>query len=296
MTSRIAPLLEPYLTLPEDASLVVLTGILGASTNWLVLRYLSSYLLPPSSPPPPPRPTAPPTEADPAPPAAVLLVSFLRDLPFWRDGASRLGLDLEAAGRQGRFAFVDGLRGLFPGAVAAAPGAAAAWQSALAGASLAHVGRVLHEAADRLREGDGDAARTRAVVLVVDQLDFLLAAAGGAEEEGVGDVSALRVRELLMGLREKVHATVLTLSADEPLIAAQATPLEQEHANLVLGLAHEAELVLSLRLLDTGTAKDVSGVVRITRGGQWSTRKMDEREYLYHAGGDGGVRVFVRGQ
>lgn len=202
MTSRIAPLLEPYLTLPEDASLVVLTGILGASTNWLVLRYLSSYLLPPSSPPPPPRPTAPPTEADPAPPAAVLLVSFLRDLPFWRDGASRLGLDLEAAGRQGRFAFVDGLRGLFPGAVAAAPGAAAAWQSALAGASLAHVGRVLHEAADRLREGDGDAARTRAVVLVVDQLDFLLAAAGGAEEEGVGDVSALRVRELLMGLRE----------------------------------------------------------------------------------------------
>lgn len=51
-----------------------------------------------------------------------------------------------------------------------------------------------------------------------------------------------------------------------------------------------------MRLLDTGTAKDVSGVVRITRGGGGLERAIEEHEYLYHVGGDGGVKVFERGQ
>jgi elongator complex protein 6 len=63
----------------------------------------------------------------------------------------------------------------------------------------------------------------------------------------------------------------------------------------VLSLAHEAEAILSLRLLDTGAAKDVSGVVRITRGGGALERAIEEHEYLYHVGGDGGVKVFERG-
>lgn len=95
---------------------------------------------------------------------------------------------------------------------------------------------------------------------------------------------------------QKVDACVVTLAADEPLLAAQATALEREHAAFALALAHEAEAVLSLRVLDTGAAKDVSGVVRITRGGGDVGRSVDEHEYLYHVGGDGGVRVFERGQ
>lgn len=63
----------------------------------------------------------------------------------------------------------------------------------------------------------------------------------------------------------------------------------------MLSLAHEAEAVLSLRLLDTGTAKDVSGVVSITRGGDDLGRSIEEHEYLYHIGGDGAVKVFERG-
>ena len=54
-------------------------------------------------------------------------------------------------------------------------------------------------------------------------------------------------------------------------------------------------MMLSLRLLDTGVAKDVSGVVRITRGGGECVRNMGETEYLYHVGGDR-VKVFERGQ
>lgn len=96
---------------------------------------------------------------------------------------------------------------------------------------------------------------------------------------------------------QKVYASIVTAAADEPLVAAQATTLEKEHASFVLGLAHAAETVVSLRLLDTGTASDVSGVLRITAGGDVDgERTVEETELLYFVGGDGSVKVFGRGQ
>jgi hypothetical protein len=71
MSTRIPPLLEQYLALPPEASLILLTSILGASTNWLVLRHLYSYLKT-------------------LPDVGVVLVSFMRDGTFWRENASRL--------------------------------------------------------------------------------------------------------------------------------------------------------------------------------------------------------------
>jgi elongator complex protein 6 len=88
----------------------------------------------------------------------------------------------------------------------------------------------------------------------------------------------------------------VTVAADGPLVSAQGTSLEKEHAAFVLSLAHEAEMVISLRMLDTGTAKDVSGVLRATRGGGSTGYVTDERELLYFVGSDGAVRVFERGQ
>ena len=55
---------------------------------------------------------------------------------------------------------------------------------------------------------------------------------------------------------------------------------------------------MSARELDTGGAKDVSGVLRITMGGgEWDEEEgnVDERECLVFVGGDGGIRVFERG-
>ena len=88
---------------------------------------------------------------------------------------------------------------------------------------------------------------------------------------------------------------MLTVAADEPLIASQQSPLESRHAALVLGLAHQADVVMGLRLLDTGTARDVSGVLRITNGGARG-EEVEERECLYFIAGDGGVKMFERGQ
>ena len=56
---------------------------------------------------------------------------------------------------------------------------------------------------------------------------------------------------------------------------------------------------MSLRLLDSGTASDVSGVLRITRGGRGAGEDgltAEDKEVLYFVGGDGGVKVFERGQ
>jgi len=102
MTFRVPPLLESYLALPPETSLIVLTSVLGASTNWLVLRYLYSTLVPAAH-------TGGRTldlemdgeignadmegigsGGDKGDGAAVVLVSFLRDLGFWREGARRL--------------------------------------------------------------------------------------------------------------------------------------------------------------------------------------------------------------
>ena len=62
-------------------------------------------------------------------------------------------------------------------------------------------------------------------------------------------------------------------------------------------LAHQARSIMSVRGLDTGVAKDVSGVLRISKGAGWSAdgEDIEERESLYCVGSDGGVRVFERG-
>ena len=90
----------------------------------------------------------------------------------------------------------------------------------------------------------------------------------------------------------------MSLSADYPLVSANQTPLERDHAALMLNVAHEADFIVSLRLLDTGTARDVSGVLRITAGDQedQNVQRIEEKELLYFVGGDGGVKAFERGQ
>ena len=82
-----------------------------------------------------------------------------------------------------------------------------------------------------------------------------------------------------------------------PLVQNQTTPLEIAHASFVMGLAHQARMVMSVRELDTGSARDVSGVLRVTKGVGWEEggEAVEEREVLYFVGNDGGVRVFERG-
>lgn len=76
-STKVPPLLEPYLRLPPEASLVVLTSVLGASANWLVLRWVYSLLKNGQ-------------KDEGTEDTAVVLCSFLRDGAFWREGASKM--------------------------------------------------------------------------------------------------------------------------------------------------------------------------------------------------------------
>lgn len=307
MASRIPPLLEPYLDLPPEASLIVLTSVLGASTNWLVQRHLVSLLG--ASGRKAPSDEGKSNDAVGDGEACVVLVSFMRDYAFWKEGAGRLGLDLDGLSKKQRFKFVDGLTGLFSGA----PGSGIS--GPLGGTQGHHVLRAA--TLDELQKGAQGAIHTcatRNVILILDNPDLLLAAAGNA-------ISGQALRETLLQIREvstKIQPTwghlsrrrritadngsqgvtsaIVTLAADEPLISAQTTSLEKDHASITLSLAHDAEMVISLRLLDTGIARDVSGVLRVTPGGGATGFVSEERELLYFVGGDGGVRVFERGQ
>ncbi|KUJ14391.1 uncharacterized protein LY89DRAFT_137598 [Mollisia scopiformis] len=278
MSSRIPPLLEPYLALPPEASLVLLTSVLGASTNWLVLRFLHSALSEVSS------------GVSPEDEPKVLLVSFMLDLAFWRENARRLGLDLDKLAAKKRFVFVDGLSGLFLSKQQKASPAKGG-NVTLSNSGLESVSEAIHNDAKTLRHSQG----TTKIMLIVDQLDLLLAAGGDA-------VNAVGLGDLLLGLREEVHCTIVSLSADLPLVSNPQTPLEANHAAFLISTAHQADFTMSLRLLDTGTARDVSGVVRVTVGDRATEedediqRKIEEKELLYFVGGDGGVKVFERGQ
>jgi elongator complex protein 6 len=89
-----------------------------------------------------------------------------------------------------RFQFVDGLSGLFlPKQLRAAPGRVG--EKILSDPSLASVSRELQNAVQTLSNSEGAGK----IVLVVDQLDLLLAAGG----DQIGSVS---LEDMLMNLRE----------------------------------------------------------------------------------------------
>ncbi|RAK96534.1 uncharacterized protein BO80DRAFT_468465 [Aspergillus ibericus CBS 121593] len=349
------PLLTPYASSLPPSSLTVLSSVLGATGNWLVLRFLYAALTTSSVS----DAALGLSETSHGKKRKVVLVSFLRGWDFWRTEAKRLGLDLARLTDKQEFAFVDGLSELFsapstastqapihqsslrgavpprtvlplrsqPGPVPArgpqpAPRPVAAAPNPPASKEIGPVKRLRLSgngpaALDALEKDiaavingvrtptPGDGQEDPEVLLVLDQPDLLLAATGPSK--GIG---ATEMGDWVMGLQQYAHATVLTVSADSPLIhnastfAHQpSTPLETEHAAFAIGTAHRAHMVMQLRNLETGAARDVSGVLRVSKGGAWGQNDStegdshwEEKEVLYFVQRDGGVSVFGRGE
>jgi elongator complex protein 6 len=110
-----------------------------------------------------------------------------------------------------------------------------------------------------------------------------------------------------MKLQAQCQNLVLGISADSPLLHNRdegATPVEREHGALVTTLGHQAEVVYQLRGLDTGAAREISGVVRVSRGGAFGDyddgngdgEGVEGGEWLYQWKGDGSVRLWSRGE
>ncbi|EON67705.1 hypothetical protein W97_06848 [Coniosporium apollinis CBS 100218] len=387
--SRTPPLLQPYTSLPAESSLHLLTSVLGASTNWLVVRFLCGALAENNagsswrsaggaedggtgglS-----NHGSGTTGQDEEGEVAVVLVSWMRDWEFWKSESRRAGgLDLARLAQQDRFAFVDGLVSLFMPPAAdqisqqaptstptapvsstqlsrpsplpvrsgrsipprspavssrhpapAAPSDQAQHVSPLAAhpanlpaqpkglyrltsPALEHLEQVLSRAIAGVAQLPPGKASPRKILLILDAPDLHLAAADPSS-----GITASSMAISLLKSRQRVHATVLAVAADSPLVSAatsasasasttsslSSTPLETAHASFLISQAHLADVVMSLRLLDTGFAADVSGVLRITLGDAQDDGEegqgLVEKEVLYSVGGDGGVKVFERG-
>ncbi|KAF2773886.1 hypothetical protein EJ03DRAFT_263914 [Teratosphaeria nubilosa] len=267
MTSRnhIPQFLEPYLRLPPETSLIVLTGTLGCSTTWLTARFTGSVS---GSPDVKHNALGNGTRED----IAVVLVSFLRDAAFWKGEMRRtMGIDTTKLSTNGRFIFVDCLNTL---------------TNVRPEAVLEFIEKNVTDATRRA---------SRPVFLVIDSPDILLA---------LNLATALDLDVLLLKLRKLAHSALVACCADLPFMAAatqgqdvRATPIETETASFVVKLAHNARFVMGLRELDTGAAKDVSGVLRITRGAAAyeSEEEVKEMEALYLVGRDGSAKVYERG-
>ena len=249
--SPIPPLIANSLAPLPESSLTLLTSVLGATSNWLVFRFLYAALNPPKD-----------AEARAVGDngSKVILISWFRDLSFWKEGAKRLGIDLT---KSSRATIIDALT------------------SGL-GISRGGIEEVEQKLLTSIQELKEDGSK---VIVILDGIDLLLAATNTSVGEILDSIGELREHASL----------VVTLSADAPLLHTRQTPLEINHASLVMSLAHQAYQVLGLRELDTGVARDVSGVLRIGRGGDVRDAGVEPRELLYFAAGDGGVRVFERG-
>jgi elongator complex protein 6 len=132
----------------------------------------------------------------------------------------------------------------------------------------------------------------RDIVLLLDSPDLIL---GTTESDAEAIISAT------LKLRLRVHAAVIMLRADlfdSEVEPQNPTPMQVQQQQLVLSLAHQANTVFSVRKLDSGLAKDVTGVLRITTANKDvvdDDKSVPAKEFLYHVHDNRGAVVWERG-
>jgi elongator complex protein 6 len=141
-------------------------------------------------------------------------------------------------------------------------------------------------------------------LLIFDSPDLPLALSSATPSDLVSPILTLHNTPTVSHIIAHLHADTSLLTPSAP-----AQPLEIAQYNLLTKVAHMSTRILGTRVLDTGVARDVSGVVRVTeqRVG-WTGLGFEEedtqlgaddsgkgKEFLYQVKGDGSVRVFERG-
>ncbi|KAI9733310.1 MAG: hypothetical protein M1834_003394 [Cirrosporium novae-zelandiae] len=287
MPQPIPPLLAPYLKLPSGGSLTLVTSVLNARSNWLVLRFLCNALNPFQNRNNRTRLNENGGNGEKA--VAVVLMSFMRDFEFWKREGRRLGLDLVRLGQDKKFTFIDGLTLFMPTSYSKVGGPRTSEKLPIN--SPKELCKKILDAMNELK-----VAGQQDVLLVLDQLDLFHAAAGD-------NANLPSMQNMILSLQQHLDGILLVLSADAPLIQTSSisTPLEVDHAGFVVSMAHQARSILQIRTLDTGVAKDVNGVLKLHQiyeseiGSNIQGEEGEEGEVLYSLQADGNVKVFERG-
>jgi elongator complex protein 6 len=130
-----------------------------------------------------------------------------------------------------------------------------------------------------------DTAQSTETVLILEHPGVLL---------GTTSLTADDLVSALYAVRSKVYSTVVMLQSDifvPTQRESEGSPLQLEQQQLLISCAHQADYVVSVRKLDTGLAKDISGVVRITSNGL----KRSGKEYLYRVDTNLSAKAWDRG-
>ena len=201
------------------------------------------------------------------------------------------GLDLPLLAKSNRFVYIDGLSSIGDDTGSVLPA------TSLRSLTIEDLTSALRHCLLSPKVSDSNSNDlSRKPVVVIDGLDFLLAARPTTE--------ASQIQQFLLKILSASGTLVISCHADTPLLHQRdetATPLEREHTSLITTMAHQASLVMQLRGLDTGAARDVTGVIRISHGGQDEDGQevganKAEGEWLYQCKSDGSVRVWSRGE
>ncbi|OAL34364.1 hypothetical protein AYO20_06417 [Fonsecaea nubica] len=343
LVSHIQSLLSP--SSPHSQTLI--TSVLSTPSPWLVLRiiYAALYGVEDDIGTREGRDAEGLEKTSATTAVPVVFASFLRPLTLWVELGKKIGLDIQSLLRSRKIVYVDGLsygpsrRPSVSGGGSSSGGdpslspttrlkslALSDVQDALTSAlkSLATTmspspsissSSLPRTPASRLPSTSVPPTQpleTKKPLIILDGIDFLAACQPF--------LPIISVQAFLSTLRTQSHALVVTCSADAPLMRIAAStneegaPLERNHAHLVTAVAHQSRWVLQLRGLDTGSAKDVSGVIRASKGGGHEGNENDEHavsttqrrsgdgddlddaEWLYQLKGDGSVRVWGRGE
>lgn len=170
---------------------------------------------------------------------------------------------------------------------------------------FAHFQDELQSAVAAITQDNTGAAQ---ILVILDAVDMLCGLSSESSARPL--LSMISMIRRLPG----VHSTIVTASTSLafPFTAAKQTlvsdyeqddkpksSLEIAQQGFLVGLAHFAQHILSLRPLDTGAAGDVSGVVRITNGGAAPSpdsqgKQSAAGEWLYLVRNDGRVKIWDR--
>ncbi|KAK9381154.1 uncharacterized protein V2V93DRAFT_368464 [Kockiozyma suomiensis] len=219
----------------------------------------------------------------PAEKAPVMYISFLQDLEFYKRSLKKAGVDIGLLIHQKQFVFVDGFSNLFGEILSKRDSLASLY---LQSKKSAHWPAQIENLVSEL--GTSHGAKP---LIIVEGFEILHA---------LGVLSPADILRLVRDLQELSGILVVCVSSSDAILKGPTT-LATGQEELFVSLIHRSLAVFAIRPLDSGIAEDVTGTIRITRGGQpaedGGSHVIEEGEYHYFVG-DGnlsGVRVFEKG-
>jgi elongator complex protein 6 len=194
--------------------------------------------------------------------ADVMFISLLHDSKFY--DLKRIGVEL---GEVKEFHFVDLFTDLFTKVT-----------------DVESVSEIFDQLASQL-----SSYTNKDKVVLIEGIEFLLASTA---------ISSTQLLNQIIKLQKKSTALFIVSSADKELIDVKVNNVqlpEFKTNDFLLRFIHRSHLVISLRPLDTGRAKDVTGTLTISRGAlPLSNIQVLEKEYLFFVSRDQPTKLFFR--